>query len=76
MVITAAVRNIDKAQKLFPQTDKRLKFVTYDVKGDSVTGDRSKDVSALKGFDTIVVIPPGPTDNRVAVSLAYIDGFP
>jgi len=71
--ITAGVRNIDKAKKLFPSADKRLSFVQYDVKGESVTGDKAKDASVLKGFDALVIIPPAAFDNRVGLPIAYLN---
>jgi len=73
VTITAAVRNTEKAKKLFPNAEKRLTIASFDVKGESITGDKLKDAAALKGFDALVIVPPSALDNRVGLPIAYIN---
>jgi len=75
VTICAGVRNMEKATKLFPKVDSsRLSFAQYDVKGSCITGDKTKDAAVLRGFDTLVIIPPQGFENRVGMCTAYIEG--
>jgi len=73
VTITAGIRNAEKAKQLFPNADKRLTFVTLDVKGESLTGDKAKDGAILNGFDALIIVPPSALDNRSGLPIAYID---
>jgi len=84
VIIRAGVRDLSKANKRFPNVDsKRLSFGVSEVKevksgqssspSLSLTGDKAKDVSELKGFDTLILIPPQEYHNRFDVVKAYVD---
>ncbi len=72
VTITAGVRDMKKAVDKFPGADsKRLTFVEHDVK-DGKLPTKTADTPELKGFNTLVLVPPQVYQDRIGFVSAYI----
>jgi len=80
--IRAGVRDSKKAETVFASefADKtlkaqdRLKFALHDVKSNHLTliPTDEADVSEFKGIDTLILVPPQATEDRVAFTRTYL----
>jgi len=79
VIIRAGVRDVSKANKRFAnavsatESKQRLSFSVLDVKGENDTQSVNQITNELKGFDSLILIPPQEGPHRLGVVKSYVD---